>query len=759
MKTKTPITRWQLAAFYPYTPVLKHSVEVGTSLSALTPWIDAQVPGSIPMDLHRAGWIANPYQDMNSLQCEWIENKWWIYRTEIDVSDYDQARSIDLVFTGMDYKAHVFIDDVCVAEHENMVAPCTVSLNPFLDKETITVKVLFEHAPDLMGQIGYTSRSRTQKSRFYYKWDFCTRMVNVGLFGEVYVSERHAIDFDDIRIQAIPLTDGGRLILNGKIKIDAFPKNTPLSLRVRFDQVVIAELSVDPNTSPDFHLVKEIAAVEPWWPHTLGEPTLYPLELTLYAGTEAVAQKQYDIGFKTLELIPNTNAPSSALPYTFVVNGEKMYVKGVNITPLDVYLGEVDAKRVQTLIETLVDAHVNLIRVWGGGIIESELFYRLCNQHGILVWQEFMQSSSGIDNIPGKEATFLQALEATSLAAIKRVRNYVSLAVYSGGNELTDAEGVPSTFADENLHRLRELVKQHDPLRPMYPTSGSGPLAFGDPAKKGQNHDVHGHWKYLGIRDHYTYFNTIDSLFHSEFGVDGMCDLDSMRQFLSPEHLGPYDMESNVVWRHHGEWWDTRERDEGIFGSLDTLEDRIVASQFIQAEGLRYALEANRRRAFQNSGSIIWQANEPYPNISCTSLIDYYMRPKPVLFAVKKAFAPINPNLKYGALVVQPGDTVTPTLYVTSDREITTGTVHVVIRSETGVILDEKYPCVVQANQSLVVDHLTFTVPKNTRMIVCDMHVETEGEIAENTVLWLVEQDGHCAIEPIKKFLAERLIR
>ena len=125
------------------------------------------------------------------------------------------------------------------------------------------------------------------------------------------------------------------------------------------------------------------------------------------------------------------------------------------------------------------------------------------------------------------------------------------------------------------------------------------------------NHDVHGNWKYEGIQEHYRKYNQSDSLFHSEFGVDGCSSVTSMERFMGPQHLKVTDMSENLIWRHHGEWWDTRVRDEGIFGKFENLDDFVKASQFIQAEGLRYIVESNRRRKFQNSGSIIWQFNEP----------------------------------------------------------------------------------------------------------------------------------------------------
>ena len=128
----------------------------------------------------------------------------------------------------------------------------------------------------------------------------------------------------------------------------------------------------------------------------------------------------------------------------------------------------------------------------------------------------------------------------------------------------------------------------------MLPTSASGPYEFLNTDHKGENHDVHGSWRYYGTKEHYRVFNESDSLFHSEFGVDGMMSVETMKTFLSEDNLKPDDMAHNHVWRHHGEWWDTSWRDNHIFGVPTTLEEQVACSQFMQAEGLRYAIEANR---------------------------------------------------------------------------------------------------------------------------------------------------------------------
>ena len=256
---------------------------------------------------------------------------------------------------------------------------------------------------------------------------------------------------------------------------------------------------------------------------------------------------------------------------------------------------------------------------------------------GFLVWQEFIQSSSGIDNIPSQQPRFLELLAEAATHAVKTKRHHVSLTIWSGGNELTDKNGVPATYEDPNIAMLKRIVQEHDPQRLFLPTSASGPREFlsDTPENKGRNHDVHGHWVYLGIEKHYKFYGASDSLLHSEFGVDGCSAVKSLKKFLSPANLKPCSMKENLVWRHHGEWWDVYDRQRELFGENIDLKTFALGSQWVQAEGLRFIVEANRRRQWRNSGSIIWQFNEPWPNVSCTSLVDYCFEPKMAYYAVK----------------------------------------------------------------------------------------------------------------------------
>ncbi len=338
-------------------------------------------------------------------------------------------------------------------------------------------------------------------------------------------------------------------------------------------------------------------------------------------------------------------------------------------------------------------------------------------------------------------------LKKTAVFAVKQKRNHVSLTVWSGGNELTDENGIPATYEDSNIRMLKEIVEKYDPDRLMLPTSASGPLEFIDIGKPGCNHDVHGPWKYSGVENHYHLYNISDSQLHSEFGCDGLSARSSLERFMGPQHLKVTNMDEDLVWRHHGEWWDTYQRDVEIFGEIESLDNFTACSQFIQAEGLRYALEANRRRAFQNSGSIIWQFNDPWPNVSCTSLVDYYRTPKLAYYRVSDAYRRNHVSLKYDRLIYTKEELMTASVFVHMDGGIEPGHVTAKIINAKGQCLYENSYKVKGENQICQqVGNIEWKVPENSDGFFVKLGLETETQKIDNTYLFFTATEKNLNV-------------
>ena len=427
---------WQVKGYWPYVPIQKKSMELGQELKGITDFIPAVVPGGVHFDLWKNGIIENPYYGMNSLKCEWVEHRWWMYRTKFEKPEITGEQTVRLVFEGLDYEVMIFLNDTLLGEHKGMYTTFSYDITDLIqDKNDLFL--VFKGIPDEMGQIGYTSKTFTQKSRFNYKWDFGTRLVNIGIWEKPYLLIEEAVHLTDIYVYTDVVEEQGIIHVEGSLDRD--------------DEVMIRVLD------PDGELVKDqllhvagkehafetqlfIECAQLWYPNGYGDHPLYTVcvytkeEKLLYSGKT---------GIRSLKLCDNEHAPEKALPYTFVVNDRKIYVKGVNMVPLDHLYGNVTRSQYSYLIEAAVNANVNFIRIWGGGLIEKEDFYELCDEAGIMVWQEFIQSSSGIDNKPNEDPAFLELLKENATAALRKKRNHVCLSAWSGGNELQEDGNIP----------------------------------------------------------------------------------------------------------------------------------------------------------------------------------------------------------------------------------------------------------------------------------------------------------------------------
>lgn len=341
--------------------------------------------------------------------------------------------------------------------------------------------------------------------------------------------------------------------------------------------------------------VLRVEEPELWWPNGLGEQRLYD------AGG-------FDVGFRTVELED----------YALVVNGVRTTIKGWNWVPLDALYGVPRPEKLEHVLRLAARSGANLIRVWGGGLIETPELYELCDRLGLLVWQEFVQSSSGIESVPSDDPEFVATMLADARQIVPRLRRHPSLAVWCGGNELDGDDSTPV------LSALRDVVRELDPERAWLPTSPLGDA------------DVHGPWEHQGLRKHVEHYDSRTSRLHSEFGVEGMTNRRTLARVVPEAERWPADR-SNPVYEHLGAWWNNAPLVQELFGGrIEDVETMRRCSQWLQYEGLRYAVEATLRRG---AGTIPWQLNEPYPNAWCTSSLDYRGDPKPAYWGVARAYA------------------------------------------------------------------------------------------------------------------------
>lgn len=622
-------------------------------------WRAGSVPGSVLDDLFRLGDVPDPYNGLNSLACEWVPQRSWVYRKQFSADPALAGRRIDLHFKGVDYAARFYLNGEFLGSHTGMYTPAVFDVSRCLRFEGENIlAVVIDPAPQEQPQIGHTSLVRTHKSRMGYWWDFCPRMVHQGIWEDVFLEASGPVRVEDVFARPNLAPDHQSAAVRVTVQVDS-AESTAAVLHVRITQQgrlaaeVQLEAALTPGkTSRDVQL--QIDQPELWWPNGAGAQPLYTAEVSVQPAQSEADQRAVTFGIRSLTLVQNEGAAEDALAYTLVVNGRKTYLKGWNWVPIDALYGRPQPEKLRRLLTLAKRANVNLLRVWGGGLIEKDAFYDLCDQFGILVWQEFILSSSGLDNCPSIEPEYIELLAREAEQIIPLKRNHPSLALWCGGNELMGAPEQPLDDTHPTLAALKAAVKRLDPDRLWLATSPTGRVFSNSLANIAQDplalHDVHGPWEYQGKDGQCALYNQGSSLLHSEFGVEGITNLKTLNAVLPAEHQWPLSLDDNPYWFHLAAWWVKRETWDEVFGELPDVESYVRATQWMQFDGLRYALEADRRRKYHNSGTLPWQFNEPYPMAACTSAVDYYAQPKPAYYAVAAAYRDLHVSARFETL-------------------------------------------------------------------------------------------------------------
>ncbi|MAT45024.1 MAG: hypothetical protein CL609_22050 [Anaerolineaceae bacterium] len=622
-------------------------------------WRKGTVPGSVQNDLWQLGEIENPYFEQNTLLAEWVPQRSWLYKKSFTISSQLEGKRFRLVLKGVDYTADFYLNGVFLGSHTGMFTPAIFEISEkiLFDQPNLVV-VAMQPAPQEQPQVGYTSRVSTHKGRMGYWWDFSPRIIHLGIWDDVYLEVSDSVRIEDVFIRPTYQPGQSTVPVSFDLQLDA-SRNCEIEVEVKLQQggkteQTLREKVLLTNGLSSHQMMMKISEPKLWWPNGYGDQHLYQAHITVFVNKKGSNQKSISFGIRHIELIPNQGAEPDALPYTLVVNGQQMYIRGWNWVPIDVLYGVPRPEKLERLLTLVKEAHVNMLRVWGGGLIEKEAFYELCDQYGILVWQEFIQSSSGIENSPSTDPAFIKLLKEEAEQIIPLKRNHVSLAVWCGGNELQSGSEQPLDDTHPTLAALKAVVKQLDPDRLWLATSPTGRV-FSNSFENIQRdptalHDVHGPWEYQGTEKQYALFNQGSSLIHTEFGVEGITNQNTLDKTIRKKNQWPVSLDKNRYWWHLGAWWVRRVVWGQVFGDLPDIETYIKATQFLQYDGLRYALEANRRRKYHNSGSLPWQFNEPYPMAACTSSVDYYAQPKPVYYAVKKAYADLSLSARFDRL-------------------------------------------------------------------------------------------------------------
>jgi beta-mannosidase len=622
-------------------------------------WLKATVPGTVHTDLLANKIISDPYFGENEKQLQWIENEDWEYMTNFVVSAQElKNQHIELQFYGLDTYAKVYINDSLILNADNMFRTWNVEIKRYLKLGNNKIFILFESfkkkAFAESKKLAYTlpgdERIFTRKAQYQYGWDWGPRFVTCGIWKNVKLNFWNKAKIEHINYTQKFINDSlVEITMNCEVMLDQYMIDAKLDITLE-----------TPNMSEDHYLkifsgsglcdfdaTFLIKNPKKWWCNGMGEPNMYRFKFELGNGYFKVwDSKTIEIGIRTIELIQDKDSIGKS--FYFKLNGIPIFIKGANVIPPDNFLPRVTKNDYKSLVKNAVDANMNMLRVWGGGVYGDDDFYYECDKNGIMVWQDFMFACAMYPSVSTLSGTVKFEIEDQ----IKRLQNHPSLALWCGNNEIDegwnnwgwqkqyhyskkDSLEIYSNYKHFFEELLPYYIQEIDPLRSSNYWPSSASIGWGRKESLIQG-DVHYWGVWWGLEPFETYNKKVGR-FVSEYGFQGMPDYSTFKKIATENDL---NFNSAAVKNHqkHPSGYQTIETYmKQNYKIPKNFEDYIYISQCLQADGMKTAIEAHRRAKPYCMGTLYWQLNDCWPVTSWSS-VDYFNNWKAAHYMVKRSY-------------------------------------------------------------------------------------------------------------------------
>lgn len=652
-------------------------------------WYPATVPGTVHTDLMANEIIEDPFFRLNERAVQWVDKEDWMYETTLNVTP-DELRyaNQNLVFYGLDTYADVYLNGQPILNADNMHRTWRVDVAGRLKEGPNRLEVYF-HSPikiDLpkcdMYDYGFnTGPDQSQnggifdklvsvfarKAGYHYGWDWGPRLVTSGIWRPIVPETWNGPKINDVQvIQNVINSSKADLTLVTEVLSDVDDDSATVTVTADGKPLVSKKVALRKGLNR-IEMPAAISRPRLWWPNGLGEPNLYDFITTVKSQGTTDSDLQ-EIGLRSIKLHNDKDQYGHNL--YFEVNGKPVFMKGVDMVPLDNFLPRVTHEKYEKHVLDAKNVNMNMIRVWGGGVYEDDYFYQLCDRNGILVWQDFMFACS---TYPADDR-FLANIRQEAIDNVRRLRNHACLAVWCGNNECQDVfygwgnrkkyyeeKGVlpllESQFKAMYFKTLPEVVTEYGSGASYRPSS---PFAFEDTPSDGINGDDH-YWGVWHGRDSIGHYNVKRARFFSEYGFQSFPEFESVKLYAPQER--DWDINSEVMMSHQraGTYANNliREYMADEFGVPDSFEDFLYVGTILQGDAIKTAMEAHRRDMPYCMGTLVWQHNDCWPVASWAGR-DYYGRWKAQQYYARNAFRDI---------LVSPlvqGDTLN--IHIVSDR-------------------------------------------------------------------------------------------
>ena len=610
-------------------------------------WYPATVPGNIYSDLIDNKLIEDPFIGVNETKVQWVADSTWVYQTHFDVSSSTLNKDhLQLHFGGLDTYAKVYLNDSLILSSNNAFRNYKIPVKKLISsRNTLAVHFAPTHYAEEIekNKLDYTlpegNRVFTRKAQFQYGWDWGPKLNTMGIWKEVSLQA-----WDDSRIENVYLRKDSytekEAHFTAIITLTSPPEEST-SVQVFADgQDFSLQIPTGKQTN-QFEIPITIEDPIFWWPHNLGIPHLYEVEVQLVQDGIVRDVVIVNHGVRNVSLIAEEDEHGQS--FYFNINGIPVYMKGANYIPQHSLQNRVTDAHYENLLQDVVDANMNMLRVWGGGIYENDVFYDLCDKKGILVWQDFMYACA---MYPGDEA-FLENAKQEAEDQLIRLRNHPSIVLWCGNNENNEGwhnwgwqDGKTQAQKDKIWG---DYLKLFDSILPAEVAKHTQLDYWESSPKYGRGNtkyqfegDAHDWWVW---HDGYPFehFEDFVPRFMSEFGFQSFPSMDAMK-FINHSKEIQIDTDGMKSHQKHHRGYELidlyMERDYKV---PENDEDYVYVSQLVQARGMRMGIEAHRRAKPYNMGTLYWQLNDCWPGISWSS-IDHFGNWKALHYEAKEAF-------------------------------------------------------------------------------------------------------------------------
>jgi beta-mannosidase len=633
-------------------------------------WLPATVPGTAHGALLAAGHLKDPSYGTQEAEAQWVGQSTWAWRLQFDCEAL--ATHEDLVFDGLDTYCSAWLNGVPLFSSSNMFVPQRVDVRALLRPNGNDLLLRFDPPLEqarkqeaLFGKRhlwnGDSARLYARKAQYHFGWDWGPVLLSSGPWQPV---RRHAwaVRIDALECRQQLDLPGQKATLQLQTRVTGLAGlNSALSaeLKVAYELLDPEGRCVACASTPAAIGAATLQLESPrlWWPRGLGEAALYTLHTTVVQGEQILASDHRRIGLRTLRLVQAPVAGEAGLSFCFEVNGRDFFTGGANWIPDDNLLERISPARYRERIEQAAQGNMNMLRVWGGGIYEEAAFYEACDELGMLVWQDFMFACG----MYPAHAAFQDSVRAEARAAVTRLRHHASLAIWCGNNEdyaIAESIGAhgpkaqPGRFEARAIYEqlLPEVCAELDPDRPYWPGSPYSPNASGITLTTEQSVGDRHSWEVWHQQMlPYQRYHEVQSRFISEFGMQSHASLQLIE--ASTPVAEQFPQSRTLQWHNKaGSGAPDGHRRLAVYMADNlrvgvTLAEHVYATQFIQAEAMRYAYQDFRRRWQQPGaravgGALVWQLNDCWPATSW-ALIDSAGTVKPAWHTIRRALAPL----------------------------------------------------------------------------------------------------------------------